>query len=207
MEIIKIINVLKSKRKIFFSESDFQFALAWEIQKYYDNAKIRLEYRPNLQENAYIDIVINLENKIYPIELKYKTKSLIVEDNNETYYLKNQGARVIGRHDYLKDIQRIEGFLKENEKYEYGYAILLTNDNTYWSKNKSGCIDEQFYLNENNIIKGKLGWSKKAGVGTKKDREKDIMLRGEYQINWNEFSNFEIKNGEFRYCLNVIRKS
>ena len=43
MDIVKVINSLKAKRKVFYSEADFQFALAWEIQKYYNNAKIRFE--------------------------------------------------------------------------------------------------------------------------------------------------------------------
>jgi len=206
MEIIKIIDELISERKIFFSESDFQFALAWEIKRFYDDAKIRLEYCPNPKGKEYIDIIVNLENKIYPIELKYKTKSFTTEDNNEIYHLKNQAATDHGRYDYLKDIWRIEKFLKENENFECGYAILLTNDNLYWSKNKPKTIDEQFYLNENEIITGELGWSEKTSEGTKKGREKKIVLDGEYKINWNEFSNFGKKNGEFRYCLNEIKK-
>ena len=33
MDITKILNNLSNKRKIFVSEADFQFALAWEISK------------------------------------------------------------------------------------------------------------------------------------------------------------------------------
>ena len=204
MEILKIIDKLKSKRKVFYSESDFQFALAWEIQTYYPNAYIRLEYPLNKE---YMDIRVELDNKIYPIELKYKTKSLTVEDNDETYCLKNQGAQDIGRYDYLKDVQRIEQFLKEKD-YECGYAILLTNDKLYWSENKrENNIDAQFCLNDGVEKTGKLKWSEKTGEGTKKGRENGIILKGKYKINWNEYSNFGKKNDEFKYCLNVIKKS
>jgi len=205
MEIIEIINKLKQKRKIFFSESDFQFALAWEIQKYYNNANIRLEYCPHQHMNLYIDIIVELNNKVYPIELKYKTKTFIGKDGNEKYNLKNQGAQDIGRYDYLKDIQRIEQFSKYIENYEYGFAILLTNDESYWKKDRKGTVDEQFYLLENIIKTGKLKWGKNASEGTMKNRNDPIKLTGEYKIIWNEYSNFnENKNGEFKYCINKI---
>lgn len=46
MDLIFPLSQLRNQRKIFHSEADFQFALAWGIQKYYPEAKIRLEYRP-----------------------------------------------------------------------------------------------------------------------------------------------------------------
>ena len=217
MEIEKIIKNLKSERKVFFSESDFQFALAWEIQKFYDKAKIRLEYPFQYEEdgkNRYIDIIVTLEDKKYPIELKYKTLSLEVEDNGEEYKLKNQGAQDHGRYDYLKDIQRIEKFSeskKYKEKFECGYAILLTNDESYWNNDKAGCVDEQFSLKplkDNTPIPKKMSWREnpKPSKGTISGREASIELTGEYTINWKDYHNFGDKNGEFKYCLIEIKK-
>lgn len=205
LEIINIINILKQKRKIFFSESDFQFALAWEIQNYYKNANIRLEYCPHQHMNLYIDIIVELDNKVYPIELKYKTKTFIGKDGNEEYNLKNQGAQDIGRYDYLKDIQRIEQFSNYIKNYECGFAIILTNDESYWKKNRKETVDEQFYLLEDTIKTGKLKWGKNASEGTMKNRNDPIKLIGKYKINWNEYYNFkENENGEFKYCINKI---
>ena len=212
MEIEKIIKNLKSERKVFFSESDFQFALAWEIQKFYDKAKIRLEYPFQYEEdgkNRYIDIIVTLKNKKYPIELKYKTLLLEVEDNGEKYKLKNQGAQDLGRYDYLKDVQRIEKF-SESEKYkedfECGYAILLTNDESYWNenKNKRKTIDEDFRLNGNSTKSGTLSW--KGNPEAIGGREVSIELKGIYTINWKDYHNFGGKNGKFKYCLIEIRK-
>ena len=213
MEILKIIDKLKSKRKVFYSESDFQFALAWEIQKYYEKAdvKVRLEY-PNSQGNdfsnpqkmEYVDIIVILDNKIYPIELKYKTKSLTVVDNDETYCLKNQGAQNFGRYEYLKDIQRIEKFL-EKKDFQCGYAILLTNAELYWSKNNPDNMDAQFQIEDGDTKTGTLIWNGETKDKMKKGRS--ITLQREYKIKWNEYSNFGINNGEFRYCINVIKKS
>ena len=69
---------LATERRLFWSEADFQFAFAWKIQQKYPNAKIRLERRQentNSNKPAYVDIWVELNNKIYPIELKYKTRT------------------------------------------------------------------------------------------------------------------------------------
>lgn len=46
MDITKILNNLSNKRKIFVSEADFKFALAWEIKSEILEAEVRLEYCP-----------------------------------------------------------------------------------------------------------------------------------------------------------------
>ena len=69
---------LATERRLFWSEADFQFAFAWKIQQNYPSAKIRLERRQeitNSKKPAYVDIWVELNNKIYPIELKYKTRT------------------------------------------------------------------------------------------------------------------------------------
>ena len=68
---------LATERRLFWSEADFQFAFAWKIQQNYPSAKIRLERCQeitNSNKPAYVDIWVELDNKIYPIELKYKTR-------------------------------------------------------------------------------------------------------------------------------------
>ena len=69
---------LATERRLFWSEADFQFAFAWKIQQNYPSAKIRLERCQeitNSNKPAYVDIWVELDNKIYPIELKYKTRT------------------------------------------------------------------------------------------------------------------------------------
>lgn len=208
MELIKIIDKLRLNRKLFFSEKDFQFALAWEIQKYYNKANIRLEYCPDPKENIHIDIIVELYNKYYPIELKYKTASFIGEDNNEQYVLKNQGAQDIGKYYYLKDIKRIEEFSETIVNFEMGFTILLTNDESYWKKDKKGTVDEQFYLTQDIIKTGNMSWGINAGDGTTKNRNNPINLFGKYKINWKDYSKIgETHKGEFKYCLNIIEKN
>lgn len=91
--IIKAIDSIKEKRKVFHSEADFQFALAWEIKRLYLEVDVRLEYAYKVEDKIYhIDILVMIEGKFIPIELKYKTlkKSLIVDD--EEFTLRNHGA-------------------------------------------------------------------------------------------------------------------
>ena len=65
---------LKEKRTIFVSEADFQLELAWIIKDEYPNAKVRLEYSPAFDLSMHIDILVIIDRKWIPIELKYKTK-------------------------------------------------------------------------------------------------------------------------------------
>ena len=68
---------LKEKRTIFVSEADFQLELAWIIKDEYPNAKVRLEYCPAFDLSMHIDILVIIDRKWIPIELKYKTKLLL----------------------------------------------------------------------------------------------------------------------------------
>ena len=207
MDIVKVINNLKANRKIFYSENDFQFALAWEIQKCYKKAKIRLERcRVSApKKDLYVDIIVHLNNKEYPIELKYKTKALEVTENNEEYSLRNQGAQNFGRYDYLKDIQRLEELSKKIKNYGKGFAILLTNDELYWVENREGADNEKFYLSQGKQKTKTMNWGTKASNGTTKNRKNPIKLSGKYEIDWKDYSKFKsMKNGEFKYCLNII---
>lgn len=59
MELLPIIELLRQKRSLSYSEADFQFSLAWEIQLSYPNTEIRLEYPPANEPNKYIDILVH----------------------------------------------------------------------------------------------------------------------------------------------------
>jgi hypothetical protein len=156
----------------------------------------------------YIDMIVIFKNKIYPIEVKYKTKKIDVNENNEIYHLKNQAAQDLGRYDYLKDIQRIESLPKiiNNFVCEKGFTIILTNDNSYWKKKQNG-IDEQFHLDDGVIKTGSLKCADHASKGSTKGRTDPIELNGKYKINWNEYSVInDPPDGVFKYCLNEIDK-
>lgn len=209
----KIIEKLQDKRQIFCSEADFQLEMAWVIKERYRDAKVRLEYVPTFDDKMHIDILVFISNEWIPIELKYKTKNSKKEKmtdqiTQEVFNLKNQGAKDINCYLYLKDIMRIES-IKEQEKnnFKEGYAVFLTNDETYLNPpQKNNCVYKDFSLEDGAIKKGKLEWAEHTGDGTKKGIEDPITLKGIYKMKWNEFSNVaeERSDGTFYYLVTKI---
>ena len=83
LDIYEIIRQLSIWRPIFHSEADFQFSLAWLIKKKYPECEIRLEFIPSFNPNLHLDILVILDGKWIPIELKYTTKKCIITINEE----------------------------------------------------------------------------------------------------------------------------
>lgn len=83
LDIYEIIRQLSIWRPIFHSEADFQFSLAWLIKKKYPECEIRLEFVPSFNPNLHLDILVILDGKWIPIELKYTTKKCIITINEE----------------------------------------------------------------------------------------------------------------------------
>lgn len=134
--ITDIIDKFGYSNLIFKSEAQFQFTLAWELQKKFDKYIVSLE---NLSAIASFDgtrtmikgerkgeiISVTKTKKFFTdillkngigdfvaIELKYKTKE---DDIN---YLSEHGATDLGRFDYLWDLMRVQ-MLKTNNKNCY----------------------------------------------------------------------------------------
>lgn len=205
-DIYKIIDRLKEKRPIFVSEADFQLELAWTIKEEYPHAKIRLEYCPQFDINMHIDILVIIDNKWIPIELKYKTKNCSKIFNNEAFNLKNHGAKNINCYLYLKDIERIEK-IKNNESFFYkGYTILVTNDMAYVREPlKDNSFYKEFSVHDGNIKSGLMSWGLGVGNGTIKNIEKPIKLSNSYKLEWNNYSVLDNSNsGTFKILINEI---
>lgn len=198
----EILKSVYNNRNPFLSEAQLQFDLAIALEKHFESHspnryKIYLEYPTvNTTTNArvYYDIVIkDVETKEYcPIELKYKTKKATVIFDGTAIDLKNHAAQDLGRFDYLKDVERIENFNAFTSKVkEAGYAIILTNDHSYWSAGRAGCIYDDFALNNGRKIdKGMKSWA----VGTKvtsvgKSRINGLTLKDSYYIEWKNLDN------------------
>lgn len=198
------IDLLKSSRSLFHSEADFQFALAWEIQKSYPKANIRLEYCPAIFPNMHLDILVELDGKWFPIELKYKTLKMNVDIGGEYFNLKNHGAQDLGRYDFWIDVERIEQLKQSIDNYEKGFVIMLSNDPSYWVNPRSNkeTVCDSFRIHDCSNTKGTLSWVGNPSSGTIKNREKSIELNGEYRLLWNTYSTLSNgRSGTFRYLL------
>ena len=207
MEINRAIESLMAKRKIFHSEADFQFAFAWELQLLNPSAQVRLEYSPaSISPTMHIDIVIQLNDEIIPIELKYLKKKLQHQENDEQFILRDNGAQDISRYDILKDLQRIERLKQDLAGVKCGYALVLSNDPSYWKTSSNrDTIDHEFRLDEGKTITGRLTWDETAGPGTTKGREMPIDISGQYSIKWKDYSKInDTTSGTFRYLLLTV---
>ena len=169
MDIKTILRKLASKRQLFHSEADFQHSLIWEIKKTHCNSEIRLEYPINIEKRINLDIFLSFEDVGYAIELKYKTRKLSTEHNNERYFLQNHNVQDIGRYDFLKDVERLEKVRKVDDCV--GYAIFLTNDSSYWKTSRRvDTVDSDFRIHEGRIVSGDLKWSELASKGTTRSK-------------------------------------
>jgi len=199
----QVLAELSRKQPVFYSEADFQHALAWQFHLLHSNADIRLEYPVPLDGSAaYIDIVIGDRAATTAIELKYKTARTSIVHGGEQYSLRDQSAQDSGRYDFLKDIRRLEKFTAATPN-SVGYAVILTNDWLYWNPpRKTDPIDKEFRVHEGRLASGCLAWSGQFKPGSVAGRTRSIALRGSYAFSWREYSSFvDVQHGRFRYLL------
>lgn len=235
-DVIKdVLNNLSQERPIFCSEADFQLELCRYIRNYLVTNNIKefkilpeYYYCPNNESPMYIDILVIVDKKWYPFELKYKTKGnsdtnvlLKYEDKECEFILKNHGAHDNNCYKYLYDIFRIEKIRKDNNiNFGEGYAIMLSNDSKYWEGPKNEiCYYRDFVIKDNKTIPDKedLKWDEKASIGTIKGCEMPLKFDDKYEMKWkeygselskDEFKNAKMRNieeaSQFKYLISVI---
>ena len=221
INIESILNKFGNENKIFQSEAQFQFELAYELQKLYPSYKVSVEVlsaskKINKTQRYYTDIVVSdKEGNYIVIELKYKT---IAKDYPE-FGIKhlNHGATDLGRFDFLWDLHRIEmlkirddtlfKFNRNLKKFINGYAIMLTNEKLYWQKEKTKteALYKNFCISDNDFIeKGiPLKWYKNRNQFSvdKTSRDIELVFNNNYKFNWKNYSYNKDSSHDFRYIL------
>jgi hypothetical protein len=195
--------LLSEDRPIFHSEADFQHALAWLIHRRNPDAHIRLEYRLSRPEREYLDLWVKDDACGLAIELKYPTRGLSMEHTGEQFLLLNHGAQDLTRYDFVKDICRVERWVHTRQGAT-GYAILLTNDSSYWTTPaRTDTIDAAFRIHESVQWSGTRTWGPQTSAGTMKGRESALELRGSFEMSWHDYSlvGANPNGGRFRYLL------
>lgn len=217
---------------IFHDEADFQHKLAWLLQNERKlDVHVEYPYPPELipvpnpysspleplepskirSKRGFLDIW--LPEKGVAIELKYCTKELPRSSPyHDRFSLSNQGAQDQKRYDFLRDVQRLERLRKEPGECKVGYAVILTNDSSYWkpawtTQKTRHTSDKNFRLNQGRRITKELYWEKftsrgtETSKGTMKNREDCIHLNGCYTAVWEHYSPVvdEEKPGQFQY--------
>lgn len=205
-QIIKqIVNALDENKKPFFREQDIQICLIEYFKKKsscdYDN--IYFEYHLKTDsfqgylwendKNIYIDIVIEKDNKFYPIEIKYKTikqefLSNIFGEENLSMSTEFHGAGSIGCYDLWKDVKRLEIVKDKFKNVQKGIILFVTNDKSYTVKPKNKNTGyEQFSLAEDKQVSldQTLQWNKKLKIS---ENRPQITFKDSYKIKWNELN-------------------
>lgn len=189
---------LSVRRPIFHSEADFQHELAWQIRAMHPELAVRLERPFPGRTSGAIDIVASAGELRHAIELKYLSRSCELQLAGEDFRLKQHGAQDVRRYDVCKDVERMEDFCAGSSCS--ASVIVLTNDPYYWRvREPSGTCAAAFNICQNRELSGELGWAEHTGTGTKKNREKAIILRGSYRLDWRDYSDLKPRGGRFRY--------
>lgn len=193
------LNALRGSRPVFHSEADFQHALAWAIHLSDPSVRIRLETRP--EPGMRLDLLVSRPDlgEHLALELKYLTAAWAGVVNGERFELRSQAAQDIRAYDVVKDIQRVERFVHGRPGWA-GAVVVLTNDPGYWSRPAHGRATnaQAFRIYEDQVISGRRAWGPGTGAGTRKDREADLELRGEYRCRWAEYAALSGHMGRFR---------
>jgi len=102
IDISNLMNTLAAQRKAYHSEADFQQAFAWEVHRQFPKSSVRLERPLNVNGRPlHLDFLIQLANRAMAVELKYKTRKLVIELEGEAFSLANHSAQDTGRYDFI----------------------------------------------------------------------------------------------------------
>ena len=184
-----VMEALGRRRPVFYSESDFNHALSWQIHQDHPSVQIGQEVGNLIEGPDRHHVDIWLPDRGIAIELKHLTRMGVIIHEGEDFRLRDQSAQDAGHYGFRLDISRLEQ-ITESGKARKGYAILLTNDHLHWNRSsKPDTNDAEFVLHEGRRIIGTLSWSPRTGAGTLKGKEKSIEIRGLYKASWREYSN------------------
>lgn len=189
VDVDHVLSALASRRRIFHSEADFQFAFAWTTKEIDPLLEVRMETHP--EPNVRLDVLLerpDLERRA-AIELKYMTRLWSGTVDGETFSVKNHGAHDVRCYDVVKDVERVERFIDNRAGWE-GYVIALSNDSSYWrpANHSRPTNADAFRICEGVTLEGTRGWGPKTGAGTSRGREAAITLRQSYPIRWHDYA-------------------
>jgi hypothetical protein len=189
---------LGARRPIFHSEADFQHELAIELRTMDPGLQLRLEYPFGIGSRASLDVLLRKGDAQFGLELKYLCRSANVIVGGEQFNLRHQSAHDIRRYDVCKDIGRIEDFCQRSGAT--GGVLVLTNDPAYWSsRRRPDTFDAAFDLVDRRILSGTLTWAENTGPGTTKGRESQLVIAGQYPLQWRDYAEIGGSGGRLRY--------
>jgi len=192
IEVGTAITDLINQRKVFHSEADFQFALAWQIQQLHQDADVRLEVPVTRASGGRTELDIQVQRgdpiEVTAIELKYRTALWAGTSEGEDFNLRYHSATDLGFLYFARDIQRVEELIGQGSA-DHGYAIFLTNEQRYTRHLARKCNFTDFQLENGGLLGPILNW---AGDPNHKN---SLNLKSSYAIKWVPFSTITAANG------------
>ena len=228
------------KQDIFNSEADIQLRLVEYLKSLNKYNRVMVEYKVPKKiyefrlsklgfqipspiypwhNDIRIDIVVERGGEFVPIELKYATVYLKGQDlfgeEIEYAFLTNHDAYDLNMYKYWKDVRRIEMSSLVFKNVVGGFAILVTNSDTYIKpprpkvayKDFSTCQDRIVGKEDDNIL---LDWDETNKKLSQKIKEQypEFILEGLYTCDWKStcMHSEEKRNLRFDYLMIEVDK-
>lgn len=228
---------LNRNEEIIANERDLQVELASALRQNGAYDKVHLEYRipenflkeriaaagiiANVREknpvqfpwlnssNYFIDIVVEKDNKFFPVELKYATRSIdnacrIFDNDASESLLSDKAACDIIMYHFWKDVRRLEVLSKLFDNVVGGISLLIANPKVYYEAPRRLSGYKQFSTHEGNRVgEGLLSWEDKMGNFVK-DKYPRFLLDGSYVCRWEKMPVKATRKGKeeiFKYLL------
>jgi hypothetical protein len=190
-------------KRVFYREQDIQIFLIEYFNKmeifnnvffeYHIKTDFLDSYQWEKDKNLYIDIVLQKNEKFYPIEIKYKTIKQefitnIFGQKGIKMATEFQGAINLGCYDLWKDVKRLEIIQKKFKNVQQGIILFVTNDKSYVENPKNDQTGYyQFSIAENKQVfeNQTLDWNKDLKIAENRGA---ITFDNSYTINWNELN-------------------
>lgn len=200
---------INSSSRPFFREQDIQLKIINDLNKcdiaidnifFEYNIKTSLlenmNYPWNKDKNIFIDVVIEIHGKFYPIEIKYKTikqtfNQNIFGENGLLISTEKHGASNLGCYDLWKDVKRLEIINKRFEKVEKGIILFVTNDQSYMRlplNNNVGYANFSIHEGRNIYAESHLFWNGDLAIA---ESRPSFEINNHYLITW---KNIDTKN-------------
>lgn len=188
-----VLGHLATRRPVFHSEADFQFAFAQAVTDLDNTIRIRLEVPRRADRRTYVDLTCTAET-VSLIEFKYVTRAWTGTDGHtdEPFDLRGHEALDLARLYFIHDVTRLEAWTQQEDGTN-GFAVLLTNDNRIWEQptSRKATRDQAFRLHEGCTVTGGLIW----GTTERPHEDNNRTLRGTYTANWIDYSNPDTQVG------------
>jgi hypothetical protein len=184
---------LATRRPVFHSEADFQFAFAQAIADLDHTIRIRLEVPQRALRRTHVDLTCTAE-QVSLIEFKYVTRAWTGSDGHtsEPFDLRGHEALDLARLYFIHDVTRLEGWTAV-QRNTNGFAVLLTNDNRLWEQPTTprATRDQAFRLHQGRSLTGRLIW----GSADQPHEPNERTLRGSYLADWQDYSGLDTRAG------------